>query len=335
MEQKERKVRMAEPRGETNHQLQDKGYKKLFEDKEMFLEFIQTFIKEDWVRDIREEDLVRVDKEYILQDYRKKEADIVYRMRFKSPATGEEKEAIFYILLELQSGVERMMPYRLLMYMVQIWKQELTNVKYAEAEGQAYKLPAIIPVVLYNGEKEWDTVMRFRDLLNEPGRFGEYQVDFQYILVSVNSYSEKELLKVANAISCIVMMDQRIVAKDKEVMIRRLNEIVRIQHQLAPEKMRLIIEWLMEVFSKRIPEAEAKRIIEGLKEGKDMNYAIERLFESVEEKGIERGIERGKLEEKIETAKAGLSEGLTVELVKKLTGLDIEIIERLKKEIKH
>ena len=166
--------------------------------------------------------------------------------------------------------------------------------KYDETQDKSYKLPAIVPIVFYNGTKEWDAVKRFRDLLDESKRFGEYLVDFQYILVSVNSYSEKELLKIANAISCIVMMDHRIVAKDKEVMIRRLNEIVRIQHQLAPEKMERIIEWLIEVFGKRFHVAEAKKVIESLKEGKDMTYAIERLFESLEEKGIEKG----KLEEK-------------------------------------
>ena len=50
----------------------------------MFLEFVQSFIHEDWVKDINEEDLVKVDKEYVLQDYRRKEADIVYRMKFKN-----------------------------------------------------------------------------------------------------------------------------------------------------------------------------------------------------------------------------------------------------------
>ena len=132
-----------------------------------------NFLDEDWVKDIHEEDLVRVDKEYVLQDYRKKESDVVYRMKFKNAATGEEQDVIFYILLELQSSVDRMIPYRLLMYMVQIWKQELTNVKYKDAQEQAYKLPAIVPIVLYNGEKEWDAVMNFKDLQNESQRFGQ------------------------------------------------------------------------------------------------------------------------------------------------------------------
>ncbi len=151
MEIKMMKSRMAEPSGKVGHQIQDKGYKKLFQNKEMFLEFLKTFVQEDWVKDTNEDDLVRVDKEYVLQDYRKKEADIVYRMKLRS--SGEEKEVIFYVLLELQSGIDRMMPYRLLMYMVQIWKQELTNVKYIDAKDKGHKLLAIIPIVLYSGSE--------------------------------------------------------------------------------------------------------------------------------------------------------------------------------------
>lgn len=60
METDDKKIRMAEPGGKVEHQLQDKGYKKLFENKEMFLEFLQTFVHEDWVKDIHEEDLVKV-----------------------------------------------------------------------------------------------------------------------------------------------------------------------------------------------------------------------------------------------------------------------------------
>ena len=78
------KKKTVEPKGKSNHNIQDKGYKKLFKNKEMFLEFLQTFIHEDWVKDINENDLMLIDKEYILQDYRKKESDIVYRMKLKS-----------------------------------------------------------------------------------------------------------------------------------------------------------------------------------------------------------------------------------------------------------
>jgi hypothetical protein len=66
--------------------------------------------------------------------------------------------------------------------------------------------------------------------------------DFQYILISKNAYSEKDLLKVSNAILCIIMMDQKIVKKNKDVMIERLNKIVAIQDKLPTVKIDLLYE---------------------------------------------------------------------------------------------
>lgn len=175
----------------------------------MFIEFLQTFVKEDWVKEINEESLIRIDKEFILQDYRKKEADIVYRLKLKNEKTQKEEDVIFYILFEIQSSADKIMPYRLLMYMVEIWKNELSGKKQKEVQDKDFKLPAIVPILLYNGLTKWNVARRFKDILSEKERFEEYLVDFKYILVDVNKYTEEELEKTANAISCVIMMDQK------------------------------------------------------------------------------------------------------------------------------
>ncbi|TYQ13261.1 UNVERIFIED_CONTAM: putative transposase/invertase (TIGR01784 family) [Acetivibrio alkalicellulosi] len=327
---------------EKVHQIIDKGYKKLFEDKNMFIEFLQTFVKDDWVQDINEDDLMRIDKEFILQDYRKKEADIVYRMKLKNEETKKELDVIFYILFELQSRVDRIMPYRLLMYMVQIWKNELFNVKHKQAQSKDFKLPSIVPMVLYNGEGKWSAVKNFRDLLSEEKRFREYLVDFKYILIDVNSYTEDELYNISNAISCIIMMDQNIVKREKEVLIRRMNKIVTLKDKIAPEKLERLIEWLTEVLSKKFKnkgiDGKLKdTITKSMKEGKEMTYAIERLFNDIEkeamEKGRKEGIEKGIEEMRIAIAKEMIIEGESLDKIIKYSKLSKEKIDKLKNEI--
>lgn len=51
------------------HHTHDKGYKQLLSNKKAFLELIKTFVREDWVREINEDDLIPVNKSYILQDF--------------------------------------------------------------------------------------------------------------------------------------------------------------------------------------------------------------------------------------------------------------------------
>jgi predicted transposase YdaD len=66
--------------------------------------------------------LLAVDKSYILPDFSGKEADLVYRLKL------DEQEVIFYVLMELQSTVDFQMPYRLLLYQVEIWRDYMKNI---------------------------------------------------------------------------------------------------------------------------------------------------------------------------------------------------------------
>lgn len=123
----------------------DKGYRQLLSDKRVFLELLKTFVRETWVEAIDEKDLILVNKSYVLQDFSEKEADIVYRLKTK------DRNVIFYVLLELQSTVDYLIPFRLLLYMVEIWREIYTNTPQHERESKHFRLPPIIPAVLYNG----------------------------------------------------------------------------------------------------------------------------------------------------------------------------------------
>ncbi|WP_081926791.1 Rpn family recombination-promoting nuclease/putative transposase [Pseudobacteroides cellulosolvens] len=51
-----------------------------------------------------ESQAVLINKSYVLQDFKEKESDIVYRLKIK------DRDIIFYCLLELQSSVDYQMP---------------------------------------------------------------------------------------------------------------------------------------------------------------------------------------------------------------------------------
>ena len=111
-------------RGKTEakpHHPYNKGYRQLLANKKTFLELLQTFVREGWVWEIEESGLTLVDKSYVLQDFSDKEADIVYRLRLR------ENEVIFYVLLELQSTVDHTLPFRLLQYIVEAWRDVYNN----------------------------------------------------------------------------------------------------------------------------------------------------------------------------------------------------------------
>jgi len=86
--------------------LHDKSYKDLFSNKETFLSLIQTFVSNTWGSKLTKENLVLVDKSYVLSDYEELESDIVYKARIG------EHEVFFYMLLEFQSYVDYRMSIR-------------------------------------------------------------------------------------------------------------------------------------------------------------------------------------------------------------------------------
>ncbi|UZQ52748.1 Rpn family recombination-promoting nuclease/putative transposase [Clostridium kluyveri] len=141
------------------------------------MELLRGFVKKEWVNLIKSEDLILVDKSYVLEDFSEEESDIVYRVNI------EGEEIIFYILLEFQSRVDYRMPMRLLFYMVEIWREILKNTSKNDRSKKDFKLPSIIPMVLYNGKNTWTACKNFKDVLSGSKLFGENVIDFQVYVV--------------------------------------------------------------------------------------------------------------------------------------------------------
>ena len=186
----------------------DRGYKTLLASEEIFVELLQSFVDMGWVSQIDPDTLTKMDTTYILQDFTEKEADLVYRLKL------QDQEIIFYILLELQSTVDFQMPYRLLTYMMGIWGDVLKNIDTKEAERKEFRLPSIVPIVLYNSKERWTACRSFKDTLGVSELFREYVVDFKYILIDVNRYEKQTLTALDNFIGSVFKIDQAVGPKN-------------------------------------------------------------------------------------------------------------------------
>lgn len=147
--------------------------------------------------------LKHVEKSFIARDFREKEADLVYEVHL------DEQPVVFYLLLELQRKVDLSMPYRLLNYMSSIWQNALQSRPADESMGQkSFRLPAIVPIVLYNGAHTWTAARTFRDLLSGAQHFGNSLLNFEYIVLHVKQYEDAELLSLSNTIGAAFLLDK-------------------------------------------------------------------------------------------------------------------------------
>ena len=205
----------------------DSGYKMLFEVKSQFIELIRTFVKEDWVREINENDIELTTNEFITINGHKRVSDIVYKVKMNG-------KMLYFFLLEIQSYVDYKMPYRLLEYMFEMWRR-------FEKED---KLPIIIPCVLYTGKYKWK-VGDFRSLFDEEPRLKKYIPNFEYIVIDVNRYSDEELMNIANLISSVFFLNK---TKDDGDALKRLEVVAKNVTKINREAQKAFIKWSETIF---------------------------------------------------------------------------------------
>ena len=286
------------PDRQLYHHTHDKGYRELLSSKRAFLELLKTFVREEWTKDIDEDSLVRVEKSYILQDFSEKEADIIYRLKTKGG------EVIFYVLLELQSTVDHTMPFRLLLYMVEIWRDIYNNTPESERERKGFRLPAIIPAVLYNGADSWTAALSFKEMLAGYRQFEEHVLDFRYVLFDVNRYDAEELYQAANLVASIFALDQKM---DAEELVGRLRKLAGVLKDLSRDEFRRFAAWLGHVLKARLPEPlrdKVDRIIgevdpwEVEKMITNLEITLEEMQQQAEMRGLLKGRAEGRAEAK-------------------------------------
>ncbi|EKQ58030.1 MULTISPECIES: Rpn family recombination-promoting nuclease/putative transposase [unclassified Clostridium] len=238
--------------------IHDRSYKDLYSNKEVFLNLVKEMFKASWAKDLREDNLVLVDKEYILSDYEENEADIVYRANIGG------KEVIFYTLLEFQSTIDYRMPLRLFFYINEILREYTKNLtEEAKKNRKGFRVPAVVPIVLYNATRKWNAPRCFKDIVNQNELFGDNVVNFKYELFDVNhQYTKEELINNNNITSAIFLLDQKV---DPLEFLERLKVVALEFSNLTDAQKMILKHWVRNTVDETIAE-NAVEILESRKE---------------------------------------------------------------------
>jgi predicted transposase/invertase (TIGR01784 family) len=314
------------------HHPHDKSYKFLLSSKRIFIELLQSFVDRGWVEQIDESHLIKVDKSYILQDFREKEADLVYRMQIK------DRQIIFYVLMEMQSRVDFQMPYRLLLYMVEVWRDISKNASSTIITRKDFKLPAIVPIVLYNGVSPWTACRSFRETLDSEEWFGNELLDFKYILIDIQRYGEAELMELSNLIGTIFLLERK---PDIHTFVQRMEQMTGVLENLPNDVFPIFQTWIKLITNNGLSDVNKRKlstIIDQYGEPKEVRAMIsnlEKAFEdfefNAEKRGIEQGISKGIAQGKFEVARTMLQKGMDISFIAEMTGLTKEEVEQSKK----
>ena len=122
--------------------------------------FLQTHLPQEVSQALRWSTLKLLEGSFVDEHLRESEADVLYEVQHVSG----EASVWVYILLEHQSTPDRWMRFRLLKYCCRIW-----DLSFREYPDQR-ELPAIVPLVFYQGERRWSYSSEFADLFAESVR---------------------------------------------------------------------------------------------------------------------------------------------------------------------
>ena len=270
------------------------------------------------------QDIEKYNSSFINKVFQNREADIVYKIKDRS----------IFILIEHQTKVDYLMPYRILEYEVAIMQSAIDLDKIKNKES---KIPLVIPIVLYTGNKKWNAKKYLEE--NQEKIEGIENGLGNYNLIDINELTEKDLLEDNSFISKMMLIEK---SKNTENIVEILEKIVKITKEEDKDTLRRIISIILE---EKIGITKAKELIEKMEgdEGNmlavvDMIRRENQMYIEIGKKegkiegkkeGKKEGVKQGELKEKIKIVTNMLKEKFNIETIQKITGINKEEIEKI------
>jgi hypothetical protein len=177
----------------------DPAYKTLYAHPELVADLIRGFVHEPWVEEIDFTTLERANASYVSPDWQERTGDLVWKVRLR------ETTLYVCLLFEFQSQPDAWMAARMLVYAGLLY-QDLLKTPAALPQG---RLPAILPLVLYNGMPGWGAATALAGLQAPmPASLAPWQPAISYLLIDEQRYSEAELPPDPNLASAIIRLEQ-------------------------------------------------------------------------------------------------------------------------------
>ena len=154
------------------------------------------------------EEIEKYTSSFVSKIFQNREADIVYKYKNKN----------IFFLIEHQTKIDYSMPYRILEYEIEIMKSAIDIRK---VKNKEYKLPLVIPIVLYTGKKKWDAK---RYLEESQETLDDVKIKAgNYNLVDINDFTKEELLQGKTLISKMMLLEK---SESTEESIEMLEKII-------------------------------------------------------------------------------------------------------------
>ena len=242
--------------------------------------FIKEYLPSEITKNFDFSTLSRSSDTYVDKKLARCYSDKLYQIQFNS------KPAYLYFLFEHKSWEPNFPALQLLKNMAHIWENHIENNKGTE------KLPVIIPLLIYHGEKPWEVETSFISFFDIPGALRKYIPDFNFELYDVSHMPEEDIRGIVEL--RIVLMALRYIFNPE--ILTELKKIFQLFREFKDSiKFNKFLELLLIYIGSNAADVKAEKLRESvsdaLKEGGViMGTAFQELFDRGKEAGIEIGV---------------------------------------------
>lgn len=286
----------------TMHPAHDSEYKLLFSHPEMMRDLLVGFVPGDWAQAAQFNTLERVNASYVSDTDRQRHDDMVWRLK-----VGPHWVWV-YLLLEFQNQPDEWMAVRMMAY-VSLLAQHLIR----EGQLDHGKLPALIPLVLYNGGRAWKGPTDVADCFapSLPG-LAPFRPQLRYHLIDETRLQLSATPGVRNVANALFQLERSNTPADIAHLAAAVGEALQAPEQQALR--RIVNLWLRRLIRRKMPDIAAAELdqIEDLLKGPTMlEETLERLYTEAIEKGLAEGRSIGFSQGRVEGRSEGHAEGRT------------------------
>ena len=267
----------------------DESFRKVFGDPELARELIAHYLPEPVVEQLDLTMLSADSATFVDDKLKDRQGDVLFRTRLK-----EGGEALVYVLLEHKSSPDRWVALQLTKYIVRIYYREL------DRNQGARKLPPILPVVFYHGQRDWKAPPNLSDLVECPEEYRRYVPDFDYELLNCAAIPDQRL-EGDQPVGGVMMVYKHAFDEDFGQHLGRWLELIRdlVRAKTVGEQAFAMLKYIGHLCDNVDGEEFRQRVIEAYEEkGEEIMSSvadqwIERGKEIGRKEGLEKGMEKG------------------------------------------
>ena len=295
----------------TIPQIHDRLFRNVFGDRREAAALLRPHLPAPLADALNWSTVSLLNRSYVDDDARASELDLLFTIE----RNADEAPLALYVLLEHQSEPKRYMRLRLLKYCCRIWEQ---------AEQEAGRLRAIVPVVLYQGHRRWPWPTELSELFVPVEREWPWTPRFAHLLIDQSQEAGERL--GGGPRGRIALLALMAAYRQGREQLQLALRVVRLLAALPPAGRFDIVKLFVTYLLQTQDEAHLPRLSE---EWRRRAPEAGGEFVTIAEMLIKQGRQEGR----IETLEQFVRSGVEWPLIESAAGNDPDMLRALKERL--